>query len=277
MLTLTLPHDALDELRPMRRHVSKAWSKVQAGAAYKRWKAKIGIVGSIRAMEVTTGPSGWHPHLHILILTDKSLEHPASGKLDKDGESYKQFVTRRWARLVTQRNAETGKAYRSPSREHGVTFVVSHKDEYITKLGLADELTRGSWKRSRELAGYRTPLQVLREIARARDDGRTPDKRDVALWTEYADEMRGARQLTWSRGLRDRYDLGPEQTDLELADKEEADAGEVVYTIEAPVWDRYFRNNWSARCEVLSGAELHGWDGVQAVIDRLAGLEPVPF
>jgi hypothetical protein len=277
MLTLTLPHDALDDLRPMRRHVSWAWSRVQGGAVYRRMKQRLGIVGTVRAMEVTNGPSGWHPHLHILILTEKKLEHPASGKLGGDAEAYKTMISRRWARYITTRNKETGKAYRPPSRDHGVSFVASHRDEYIAKLGLADELTRGSWKHAKELAGYRTPLQVLRDVAGAKATGADPVKRDVALWREYAAEMRGARQLTWSRGLRKRYELGDEQTDLELADREEGDTGVVVYSIESHVWDRYLRNNWSARAQLLAAAESGGIDGVLAVLDGLRGLQPVPF
>jgi hypothetical protein len=277
MLTLTMPHDALDDLGPMRRHVSKAWSKVTGGAVYQRLKKKLQIVGTVRAMEVTNGPSGWHPHLHILILTAGKLEHVSSGKLGSDAIAYKTTVARRWTRYITARNKETGRAYRAPSREHGVSFVASHRDEYIAKLGLADELTRGSWKHAKELAGYRTPLQVLRDISSAKLEKREPLRRDVALWREYAAEMRGARQLTWSRGLRVKYDLGPEQTDLELAAKEESDAGVVVYSIDPAVWDRWLRNNWSARAEILSGAELRGWDGVQAVLDSVQGLEPLPF
>jgi hypothetical protein len=277
MLTLTLPHDALDDLGPMRRHVSWAWSKVQAGAAYKRKRERLKIVGAIRAMEVTNGPSGWHPHLHILVLTEEKLEHAASGKLSADAEAFKAMIYRRWSRYVTTRNKETGKAYRPPSREHGVSFVPSHRDEYIAKLGLADELTRGSWKHAKELSGYRTPLQVLRDITNAKAAKRDPSKRDVTLWREYAREMRGARQLTWSRGLRERYDMEPEQTDLELVESEDRENGVVVYEIPADVWDRWLRNNWSARAELLAGAESAGWDGVQAVLDVVQGLKRVPF
>jgi hypothetical protein len=179
--------------------------------------------------------------------------------------------------MVTGRNKETGLAYRAPSREHGISFVQSRRDDYIAKLGLADELTRGSWKKSADFRGYRTPLQVLRDIAACRTARQRPNAHDVSIWKEYAKEMHGARQLTWSRGLRQLYDLGDEQTDMELADSEDADLGQVLYTIDGAVWDRYFRNNWSARCELLAGAELRGWDGVQAIVDRVRGLDPVPF
>jgi hypothetical protein len=233
-------------------------------------RGRLKIVGSVRALEVTTGPNGWHPHLHVLVLTESPIS-------DDDRKAYQTLVFRRWQRLITERNKKTGKAYRPPDREHGITFVPSHKDEYIAKLGLADELTRGSWKHSKDLAGYRTPLQVLRDITQARADGKIANSRDVALWTEYADEMRGARQLTWSRGLRRMYSMGDEQTDLELADKEESDPGQQIYVVSAAIWDRSFKNNWRARCQLLAAAELDGWDGVQRVIDRVSGLEPVPF
>jgi len=274
MLTLTLPHDAGDELRAMRKHVTKAWSKVQAGEPYKRVRERIGLVGTIRALEVTHGPNGWHPHLHILVLTKVKCEDRATGEIDAAGRAYVDFVYRRWADHVTRRNEITGKIYRAPTREHGVSFVVSHKDEYISKLGLADEVTRGSWKKAAEFGGYRTPLQILHDHSRTAY-GTPENKRAAALWGEYADAMVGAKQLTWSRGLRKLYEMGEEQTDLEIVEAEtEAPA---VHYISADVWDGKLKWNMELQLRLLYAADCGGIPAVMAEIDVINGLSRVPF
>jgi hypothetical protein len=274
LLTLTLPHDEGDGLRDLRKQVAWAWSKVQSGNVFQRWKKRIGIVGSVRALEVNHGPNGWHPHIHVLLLTAGKLEG-TDGKMSKDGKNFATMVFRRWGLYVTERNKETGRAYRFPSREHGISFGPSHKDTYIAKMGLADELARGAWKSPRKGRGYRTPLQILRDVERRRENGVFPMGGDAKLWTEYADNMHGARQLTWSRGLRDRYELGEEQTDLELADME-PDAVQ-VYEVPKDLWDDYLKDDYVAQVRVLFGAETDGWDGVQREIDRVRHRMPVPF
>jgi hypothetical protein len=54
---------------------------------------RFGLVGYVRATEVTHGRSGWHPHLHVLLMTDRVLT------LDELRELH-QFVRERWIRRV---------------------------------------------------------------------------------------------------------------------------------------------------------------------------------
>jgi hypothetical protein len=274
LLTLTLPHDEGDDLRQLRKCVARAWSKVQSGNVFQRWKKRIGIVGTVRALEVNHGPNGWHPHIHVLVLTAGKLEDTKGG-MSKDAKNFETMVFRRWGSYITERDKKTKRAYRFPSREHGISFKQSHKDTYIAKMGLADELARGAWKSPRSRDGYRTPLQILRDVERRAENGVHPKGRDAKLWTEYADNMHGARQLTWSRGLRKLYDLGEEQTDLELAETEPEAIQ--VYEFKPEIWDNYLKNDHAAQLRVLFGAEVGGWDGVQREIDRLRGRMPVPF
>ncbi len=57
---------------------------------------------------------------------------------------------------------------------------------------------------------------------------------DVQLWRDYEEMIRGARQLEWSRGLRDRYQVDT-QTDLELMDAPEGGTRVVAFAPE--LWD----------------------------------------
>src|SRR5260370_1310509 len=143
------------------------------------------------------------------------------------------LVRRRWTDAITRPNPDGGKQYRPPSLEHGVTLTVSHEDDYLAKLGLADELAGAAVKRA--AADHRTPLEILVGAARR-------DPRDRALWVEYARDMRGARKLTWGGALgtpagRAAWGLAPDQPDLALAGAEERGPALVVAELEGKVWD----------------------------------------
>lgn len=271
MLTLTLPHDEGDELGPMRRHVARSWQYVQSGAPWKRMKKKIGFFGSVRALEVTNGAAGWHPHLHVLVLTRTALPE----LLKKE---FVEFVLARWRKAIAKPNKDNGKVYRAPSDEHGVTLTESHRDDYIAKLGLADELARGIEKGGH--AGSRTPLQILHDIAVAAGTV-AEQRRSVQLWMEYAQEMRGARQLTWSKGLQEAYSI-PEQTELELAATEEREPYEQRHSFELDEWRKLIAPNLGLQRELKKAAvELDDPLAFRAriiqLLDAARGLPPVPF
>jgi len=269
MLTLTLPHDQGDELRPMRRHVARAWRYLQTGAPWQRLCERLALVGTCRALEVTVGPNGWHPHLHVLVLVQAPLGDPQQAEL-------LAYVRRRWVDAITRPNPDNGKQYRAPSVQHGVTVTESHQDEYLAKLGLADELA-GDVKSGRG-EQHRTPLQLLAGAAQA-----VP--RDMALWMEYAREIRGARKLTWGGGLgsvagRAAYGL-EEQTDLELAGAEERQPALLVVTLDAKMWDTWIAGNVGLQLKLLRCAEdlppPQAQDRILKELDLAQGLIPCPF
>jgi len=270
MLTNTGPHDMDDELRPTRRHVARSWQFVQGGAPWKRWKKRIGFVGSVRALEVTYGQSGWHPHLHILILTERKLS-------ERTQKEFVAFVLARWQKAFTRPNKDNGHVYREPTAEHGVTLTESHRDDYIAKLGLADEVVSGALKEGRH--GGKTPLQLLHDVTFG-IGSESEQRRSVRLWLEYAEEMHGARQLTWSKGLRERYDV-PEQTELELASSEETSAYREVYEFEHEDWDGLIARNLPLREQIkrlpvdYPVEELT--ERLLRLLDCARGLPAVPF
>jgi hypothetical protein len=272
MVSLTTAHDLETPLKPMRQHVARAWQFVISGAPWKRMKAKLGIVGYVRGAEQTIGPSGWHPHLHVLLLTRRPL-------LEQQREELRAFVFKRWARAIAKPHKETGFRFRAPL-EYGVDgkpvgVVVSQlrRDEYVAKLGLADELASAPTKRAR--GGRRTPWQLLYDVWAA--DGSKAS--DVERWFEYITEMHGAKQLTWSAGLRKRYALPPEQTDLELVEQDAP--GVTIYTFTNQTWDDVIAPNVGLRIRILQLAESHdpdeAADRITKLVDKACGLEAVPF
>jgi hypothetical protein len=116
-----------------------------------------------------------------------------------------------------------------PSVEIGVSLVPLRDRSYIAKLGLGLELSDFGHKTGRT-AQHRTPFQIAHDWA--------TDRRrfDAKLWRTYCKGMLGARQLTWSAGLRLRFGL-VERSDVDLAVGEEPTADDrIVLTVSREDW-----------------------------------------
>ena len=275
LATLTLPHTRADQLREMRKTVSRTWQRVCNGAPWKKWRRRLALGGSVRALEVTTGPNGWHPHLHVALYTAAPLGAELLGE-------FTAWLSERWARFIVKAG------YRMPSDEHGVRVEPLRKTNYLAKMGLADEISRASSKEGRD--GHRTPFQVLRDIALG-EPGPARD-RDVKIWRAWARGIRGARQLTFSRGLtataaayavaltRDDADLPDTQSELEGLG---VDDSQLVRAFSIEEWRviTSSRSSVALRVRLLAiPLRFPSWeweDQVIRVLDAARGLEPVPF
>jgi len=214
MLSATTPHDQGDALRPLMRANADAWRYVCSGRAWIALKRGLGYIGFIRgADDPTVGANGWHPHLHVLLFFERPLTAAEQGRL-------KKHTHVRWASRIEERG------YRRPSWAHGVELTVSHHDEYVTKLGLADELVQGMYKRARE--GHRMPLQLL-------VDAEKGDERALRLYREFVDATYRRKRITWSLGLRSRYLSTPEESDEEIAALDEGPAEQVAVAVRVPL------------------------------------------
>ncbi len=247
-LTLTVPHDRGSELRPLRRTVSRAWQKIQQGAPWLRAKARFGIVGHVRALESTHGGNGWHPHLHLLVLLARPLDD------DDELSALHAHIFDRWARTVAAAGLRRPEAHASR-----LTRIWSHADAagYVAKIHAVLELTRADGKSGK--AAGRSPFEILASAGAG-------NAADVALWREWVDGIKGARQLTWSKGLRERYQLGAEATDEEAA---AADVGgETVMILPPPAW-RAVRRVPMLRADILRAFERGGPADVLELLDSL--------
>lgn len=285
MATLTFPHDYGDALEPMRRHLARSWSRAISGAPWRRQRQALGIIGYVRAAEITNGPNGWHPHLHVVLYLHRAVTANALG-------AFEAWLYARWSKLIT-----SGHAVRMPSEAHGVKVEACRDSSYLAKMGLAAELTLSGTKRGRP--GHRTPMQILRDLTVT--DDRHARQRDVALWREWCDGMQGARQLTWSRGVRDlakwyqtpltepdeapavdpQLELPGTPSPVEARDAGPLDA--IVYEFSREEWRAvvHHRRSVQLRLDLLEVAEARPpdeWaDAVLRIIDRARGLAPVPF
>ena len=247
-LTLTLPHDMGDALVNTRRIAADGWKRVQQG---RRWRAQVeavGITGTIRTLEVTHGKNGWHPHVHSLVLTARPCtEEERAQLLDHAFGAWRAAVVK-----VGQGAPLPHCTTISPVRD------VKDVAKYVTKIGAALEVTQGAAKTGR-LSGQRTPFAVLADFLAHGDDD------DLTVWREWETGMKGARQLTWSRGLKARFQVD-EATDEEVATEEVG--GALVASLTADEWRVVCRSSsWS--CAVLEAAERGGADAVVLLVASL--------
>lgn len=254
MLTLTIPHRAWSDLRTMREAITDCWTRTMRGAPWQRMKARCAVAGVIRAMEVTHGKNGWHPHLHVLIL---------AGDLDAEAqEGFRVWLADRWAGMVE-------KAGLGAVNGHGVDFYrasrVQDVGDYIAKWGCDSELAHWHVKKSK--GGNRSPWQLLADAA----DG---DHFARMRWLEFAACFAGTRHITMSHGLRDLYLADRELTDSELAAIDHGiDPAEIIRNTGETIVGRFRRQVWlrivTAGCaaELLEHVESGGWP---AALDFLA-------
>lgn len=271
-VTLTIRHKVNDPLHQSLDAVLGSWRKLLQGSAWvggKRqqgMRERYGVIGYIRSTEITHGANGWHPHIHALIFTDDALS-------DGEVSAFGGELHERWARFVED---ATG---RRPTREHGIDvqrvdsdgqvlgqYLAKMQDEgksKTTRWGAAAELARTDVKRGR--ADNYVPFQLLdvEDIDLETAKGRKEYGRRRRLWAEYVEKTRGRRAITWSRGLKDLYDV-VEKTDEEIL--EETDTAPMRWLAEGDGYDRVRRSDATLLAVVLEAAEREDWGTVSRIL-----------
>lgn len=242
-VTLTLPHHAGQPLYPLLDALAGGWRHLIKGRQYRDEAQTYGLLGSVRAVEVTYGRHGWHPHLHVLLFTARPL-----GRAAQDALSAAWFD--RWAAHVCREGL--GRCDPAAFRWQAVRGLSggSALAAYLTKLqdggSVGREMTRGDAKTGRRAA--RTPFQLLD----------SNDHADIAAWHEYENATAGRKVLTWSRKLRAALELLPELPDQDLAD----DAPGVTVAVLDDFHWRIVLHTRHGRAQLLDAAERDGPLGV---------------
>ena len=152
-------------------------------------REKLGIEGTVRSLEVTHGPNGWHPHLHVLVFV--------RGRFDAARRAgFEVYFRDRWRKYIVSQG------YRPPSDQHGVKVERCYSAEgaadYVTKTqeghSVGIEMARADIKHAR--GEHRVPFQILASAAEG-------NAADLRLWHEYEAATKGRKCITWSNGLRD--------------------------------------------------------------------------
>ena len=252
-VSLTIPHGVGDDINVLNDRLSKALKRMSSGkySVKNQLRALLPdaeIYGYIRALEVTHGKNGFHPHYHLLVFTNGSVDVSVIGYI----------YGKAWKRACTLSDLP------EPSDEHGCIVKDGlFASNYVSKWGLEDEMTKANAKVGKTKG--LSPWGLLRAAL----DGDNPDyppQRAEALFKVYAAAFAGRRQLFWSVGLRKLLELSSELTDEELAAQAEDERASVLATL--TIWQWRAIRSAKQEAHLLTVAESAPALLVQ-VIDRL--------
>ncbi len=244
MMAFTAPHYRGQGLRGLKDRMGLAWRKMLSGAPWGRLRDDMGLIGYIKGLEVTHGlKNGWHPHFHILFFLEKPLT-------EQEREKFEWKLFNRWDQIVCKAGSE-------PCNFAVFRLEQAHTPEaagdYVAKFGSDYEITHLHTKAAK--GGGRSPWALLDLSAKGYDEA---GKR----FGEYSRAMFGARQLTWSKGLKDLYSVS-DPSDEEAAN---ADHGEVVITLDGKEVDEVQRAGYRCFLAMLRAAETGGAVAVRAFL-----------
>jgi hypothetical protein len=213
LVTMTVPHGLGDDVAPMVDRMMKAWSSLWQGRRGVALRDSLGLFGHIRALEVTHGANGFHPHFHALMFY-----HP-----DQTNLCAWSALPAAWQKAAVRAGLPTPSLDRGCQVDDGTRAA-----QYVAKgvWGLESEVTKGHVKKGKR--GSRTPFDLLRDYANG-------DKQAGALWRIYVDAFQGRRQLYWSNGLKKLLAIA-ELSDEEITNNPDDEHALLLATITDNQW-----------------------------------------
>lgn len=253
-ITLTIPHGVGDDINELLSKLRLANKKMSAGrnAVKSRLNELSGVddasLGFVRALEVTHGKNGFHPHFHIILFTHKSVD-----------SSLVQYVySKAWSKACLSSDLP------EPHADHGcVVKDGSYASEYISKWGIEDEMTKANTKITKQKG--RSPWGLLDAILKGDDPVYTPEKAR-SLFLVYAKAFTGQRQLYWSNGLRKALYIEKEETDEEIVSRSDDPNSYLLAQISFRDWKKVLAAKQEAN--LLAVAESNHL-AIQIFIDNL--------
>jgi len=219
LMTFTLQHHSNQNLKELLALIQSAYALFKSGRFYQDLKTKYRIPGTIKALEVTFGENGWHPHIHVLLV----IENHEIDHLELQNE-----CRTRWLHCVQYRGGWCNRA-NGLTVKNSDTFVQDYVSKFGKMPGKGDwdaiaEITKSVVKKAKR-NGF-TPFMLLELATQGSEQA-------SRLFQEYAIAFKGKNQLQWSRGLKALLNI-EEISDLQAAEMDDnASEREVVATISA--------------------------------------------
>lgn len=253
--TYTMRHhmgQSLDLLWPA---LTSAWRSVTMGAPWIRLKARFGVVGWCRVVEVTIGPNGWHVHTHVIFFLEESTPLLVAQLHDAVFARWRAGIVR--AGLAEPlRSGQDMHVVGGPADESLASYFA--KIDRPRNLGL--EMTQTQSKSARGEFGTDPVWSLIDRIE-------TGDADALDRWHEWERVSRGKRQISWSGGLRQMLGLMAEQSDEEIAAEEVGSSNDDLVFITAAGWERVLSVPTLSLADVLQVTERQGLSGLRALLD----------
>jgi len=202
MVTFTFPHSKNQSLEELLKKQSEALKIFRSGKTWDKFKNRIDFSGLIRALEITHGRNGWHPHTHELWFIDKNIKP----------KGIQDFITERWLDCCYKVGLLTKDKFKA-FKENAVNIKMNCKaSNYLAKQDSA-----ANWGIDRELAKSankgngkgKNPFEFLAE----------DNTFNQNLFIEFSQAVKGKSQLFWSHGLKEKIGI-KDIKDEEIAEEE---------------------------------------------------------
>lgn len=233
LLTLTFSHKKTDRLKDTLYLFNQATQKFFRGKRFDRIREKIGLIGRIRVFEITYGINGFHPHTHTALFYKK----------DMDLKLLEKEMYDLWEKACQKVGLTTKEKY-GLNIENG-----EQANEYLSKHGtwsLDQEMTKSHIKKAKNES--MTPFDFLRQYLN------TDNERYLGLFKEYAEAMKGKRQLQWSPGLKKQFVID-DKTDEQIA-TEKIEQADLLGYLTADQWKQILKQD--TRAKFLDMVEQYG-------------------
>lgn len=238
LMTVTSPHHANDSCKDLTNGMVDALRTFFNRERWKEFSRSFGVVysigndnvasnrnlpqrvvGRIKAFEVTYSKSnGWHPHFHIMLITDKPIP-------DFDRQRLQIEFLLEWQSCCLAVGL-------NEPNEHGLSLVDGEgKENYLCKWGIEESSLFSIFREDHNKTSY-TPFQLLMLHAEG-------DRFAGKLFQEYAKVYCGKRQFVYSKGLRAYMGLTAKKSDKTLA-KETGTNSTIFATIPEDTWKKVF-------------------------------------
>ena len=247
LLTLTVPHYTSSHLKTLLDRLRIATRRFFNGTRTSKafWTASS-KEHHIKALEVTHGLNGWHPHYHVLLFSRTPMTD--------DDQALMLELWQDACRI----------AGLPRPNHHGVDLRNGeYADQYVSKWGLEHELTKAHLKKGS--TSY-TPWDLL--TYSMIDFKTTPPLDFGKLFQEFALSFKGSRQLVWSRGLKALFGIG-EKTDLEATEETEK-ISVLGMSIEHDLWPLVPK--YGLRVQMLEAVEHDQLHGTFTALELLGSL-----
>lgn len=268
LLTMTFPHEFDHPLAELMEKFDKARQKFKNSRAYRkvlnRKEGAAGCLGCVSSLEITHGKNGWHPHLHMLSFTERSITEDEIASLKKAWVSclIKCFLgdntklTEMMEHALDVRGGEDAAAYIAKYGREEKWGITSELTRPHSKCGLSDESM--------------TPFGLL-----------VAHKEYGEAWAgekfkEFANVFLGRRLITWSEGLRAHFAID-ETDDQQAAETSDMPDEHYVGTLNPEQWKLVLSRN--ARVDLMRYAAecCHNYDTGQSDLnDFIESLKSAP-
>lgn len=244
-LTLTMRHKKNHSLAHSVETILSEFRKFQRITPFSKFRQTY--IGMVKAFEITLGANGWHPHLHIVFVHQKGIQH-SEIKLHMDK------LIPLWCGREKIKGLIKAQHYKPVFDEDGIT-------DYITKWDTSKEITQGNFKiakRNNSTTAFGLLSDVVCKVKKFDEIEQ--------FFESYVYGTKGRNHLIISEGIRAKYkELNPHTLEDSQIVKDER-IKNFLFGIGYDLWLEILKKDLSPL--LLSAYDIGGFNAVCDELNR---------